>query len=139
MKNLGMVIALGAAVAWGYVYATTQEVVERLPPIATLAMLYWLGAIVLLPVSFWYGADIARDVATNPASVATTIASVIVAEFLIIWSISLLGGVEAGLVEITYPVWTMMFLWLLKDQKPSMETLVGALLVGAGLLVIARK
>ena len=139
MQRVGMLIALCAAISWGYVYATTQEVVERLPPIATLAMIYWLGAVVLLPVGIWYGPEIARDVVAHPSSVASTIISIIVAEFLIIWSISLLGGVEAGLVEITYPVWTMMFLWLLKDQKPSPETLVGALLVGAGLLVIARK
>lgn len=139
MRKTGMLIALLAAIAWGYVYATTQEVVERLPPIATLAMIYWLGAIVLTPVAYWYGPEILWDVMRYPTSTASTVFSVIVAEFFIIWSIQLLGGVDAGLVEISYPVWTMMFLYLLKGQKPSTESIVGAVLVGAGLLLLSRK
>ncbi len=139
MRKTGMLIALCAAISWGYVYATTQEVVERLPPIATLAMIYWLGALLLTPVAYWYGPDILWDVMKYPTSTASTVLAVIVAEFFIIWSIQLLGGVDAGLVEISYPVWTMMFLYLLKDQKPSIESIVGAVLVGAGLLLLSRK
>jgi len=139
MRKLGMLVALAAAVSWGFVYATTQEVVDRLPPIATLAMIYWLGGIALLPVAFWHGPAIVADVVQNPGPVAMLLISVVVAEFFIIWSIQLLGGVDAGLVEISYPLWTMLFLYLLKDQKPSVETIAGAVLVGAGLLLLARK
>jgi drug/metabolite transporter (DMT)-like permease len=126
-------------VSWGFVYATTQEVVDRLPPIAALAMIYWLGAIALLPVALWHGPAIIADVVQNPGPAAMLLISVVVAEFFIIWSIQLLGGVDAGLVEISYPLWTMLFLYLLKDQKPSVETIAGAVLVGAGLLLLARK
>jgi len=139
MRKIGMLIALAAAVSWGFVYATTQEVVDRLPPIAALAMIYWLGAIALLPVALWHGPAIVADVVQNPGPAAMLIISVVVAEFFIIWSIQLLGGVDAGLVEISYPLWTMLFLYLLKDQKPSVETIAGAVLVGAGLLLLARK
>jgi len=139
VRKVGMLIALCAAISWGYVYATTQEVVERLPPLATLALIYWLGALVLAPVAFWYGPELLKDIANYPTSTGSMILSVLVAEFFIIWSIQLLGGVDAGLVEISYPVWTMMFLYLLKDQKPSTESVVGAVLVGAGLVLLARK
>jgi drug/metabolite transporter (DMT)-like permease len=139
MRKMGMLIALAAAVSWGFVYATTQEVVDRLPPIAALAMIYWLGAIALLPVALWHGPAIIADVVQNPGPAAMLLISVVVAEFFIIWSIQLLGGVDAGLVEISYPLWTMLFLYLLKDQKPSVETIAGAVLVGAGLLLLARK
>jgi drug/metabolite transporter (DMT)-like permease len=102
-------------------------------------MIYWLGAIALLPVALWHGPAIVADVVQNPGPAAMLIISVVVAEFFIIWSIQLLGGVDAGLVEISYPLWTMLFLYLLKDQKPSVETIAGAVLVGAGLLLLARK
>jgi drug/metabolite transporter (DMT)-like permease len=139
MRKLGMLVALAAAVSWGFVYATTQEIVDRLPPIATLAMIYWLGAIALLPVAIWHGPAIVADVVQNPGPTAMLLASVVVAEFFIIWSIQLLGGVDAGLIEISYPVWTMLFLFLLKNERPTLHTVLGALLVMLGLGILAKK
>jgi drug/metabolite transporter (DMT)-like permease len=139
MRKLGMLVALAAAVSWGFVYATTQEIVDRLPPIAALAMIYWLGAIALLPVAIWHGPAIVADVVQNPGPTTMLLASVVVAEFFIIWSIQLLGGVDAGLIEISYPVWTMLFLFLLKNERPTLHTVLGALLVMLGLGILAKK
>ena len=105
----------------------------------TAVMFVELGALLLLPVGIWYGPEIFHSVQEDTRTTASLMLSVLLAEFFIIWSISLLGGVDAGLVEITYPVWTLAFLYILKDQPPTRATLVGAALVVAGLVVIARK
>ena len=64
-------------------------------------------------------------------------AGILLAEFCIMWSIALLGGTDAGLIEVSYPLWTALFAYLVYDKTPTTGTLVGGLLIMAGIAVIA--
>jgi drug/metabolite transporter (DMT)-like permease len=135
--KLGLVVATVAAIAWGYVYATKDNLVQSMNPLSLLAAFYITGAVILLPVAVYNRADMMGGVLANPNEFATAVVGVLVAEICIIWSISLLGGLEAGLVEVSYPIWTALALYLFYGKTPSMGTVLGGALVMTGIAVIA--
>jgi drug/metabolite transporter (DMT)-like permease len=137
----GVLSALLAAVAWGYVYASTQNIVERIRPMPLLASLYVSGAVLLAPF-FWSGrAEIAAGVQSDPVGFLSLMAGVLIAEYAIIASVSVLGGTEAALLETSYPIWTAAFLYIMHNTRPSMSTIVGGalMLAGAGVIAFAER
>lgn len=135
--KFGVVVATVAAIAWGYVYATKDNLVQSMNPLSLMAAFYLTGAVLLLPVAFFNRADMMNGVLANPSEFATAVVGILVAETCIIWSISLLGGTEAGLVEVSYPIWTALALYLFYGKAPSTGTMLGGALVMAGIAVIA--
>lgn len=135
--RFGTGIALLAAVCWGFVYARLDKVLETMTPIACISAFYLVGGVVLIPAMWVRHAEI-MDALTHTEFWAA-IGVTLVAEFLIIWSISLLGGTDAGLMEITYPVFTALFTYLLYHQAPTMQTAIGGVLVFLGVLVLSSK
>lgn len=136
--RLGMVVATVAAVGWGYVYATMQQLTERMSPVATLAAYYVAGGVALAPFAVARWSEIQAAVAADPRTFWSSTAAVVVAEFAIIWSVSLMGGASAGLVEVSYPLWTAVFLYLVLGERPTVATLLGGTLILAGTFVIGR-
>jgi drug/metabolite transporter (DMT)-like permease len=60
------------------------------------------------------------------------------AEFLIIWSISLLGGAEAAFIEISCPLWTIVFSFLLLKFVPNAQVIFGGILIIIGSYIISK-
>lgn len=135
--KFGILVATVAAIAWGYVYATKDNLVQSMNPLSLMAAFYLTGAVVLAPVAFFNRADMVNGVMANPWEFATAVAGILIAETCIIWSISLLGGTEAGLVEVSYPLWTALALYLFYGKVPSTGTVIGGTLIMAGITVIA--
>jgi drug/metabolite transporter (DMT)-like permease len=133
-----VVVATVAAVGWGYVYATMQQVTERMSPVAALTAYYAFGGLLLAPFAVARWSEIYAGVSADPRSFFLSASAVLVAEFAILWSVSLMGGVDAGLVEVSYPLWTMLFLFLILGERPSMASMAGGTLIMAGIIVIAR-
>lgn len=133
----GVLAALLAALAWGYVYATTQQIVEKVRPLPLLASIYILGAIPMLPVAMYSVREIGAGISAHPFGYASLLVGVIVAEYAIMASVSSLGGTQAALLETSYPIWTALFLFLLHGHKPTPATLAGGALMLAGAAVIA--
>jgi len=136
--RLGVIVATVAAVGWGYVYATMQQVTERMSPVAALTAYYVYGGILLLPVFVLRWGEIQSGIVADPRTFVLSASAVLVAEFAILWSVSLLGGADAGLIEVSYPLWTMLFLFLILGERPSMASMAGGTLIMAGIIVIAR-
>ena len=136
--RFGVVVATVAAVGWGYVYATMQQVTERMSPVAALAAYYAFGGLLLAPFAVARWSEIHAGVAADPRSFVLSASAVLVSEFAILWSVSLMGGADAGLIEVSYPLWTMLFLFFILGERPSMASLAGGTLIMAGIVVIAR-
>ena len=136
--RLGVIVATVAAVGWGYVYATMQQVTERMSPIAAMTAYYMYGGILLLPVLVLRWGEIQSGIVADPRTFVLSASAVMIAEFAIVWSVSLLGGVDAGLIEVSYPVWTALFLYIILGERPTLGTLVGGVMVLGGVAVIAR-
>jgi drug/metabolite transporter (DMT)-like permease len=128
--------AITAALAWGYVYATTESIVNRMNPLALLSALYFTGGILLLPFVVSSRGIIMQGIMADPFGFASMSAGVLVAEYAIMASVSVMGGTSAALVEMSYPIWTALFLYLLKRVVPTPATFVGAAFIAIGTAVI---
>lgn len=136
--RLGVIVATVAAIGWGYVYATMQQVTDRMSPVAAMTAYYLYGGVILLPFLVMRWGEIQAGIVADPRTFVLSASAVMVAEFAILWSVSLLGGADAGLIEISYPVWTALFLYLILGERPTPGTLVGGAMVLCGVAVIAR-
>lgn len=133
-------MATASAFAWGMVYATAEGVLDRMSPLATLAAFYWWGSLLLLPVALLpAGREALTGVVSNPGPFAVTLLAVVTAELLILWSISLLGGTEASLIEITYPLWTALIVYFMKGETLDKGTLVGGGFILLGVFILTRS
>jgi drug/metabolite transporter (DMT)-like permease len=135
--KFGVLVAATAGLAWGYVYATKDNLMQSMNPLSLLAGFYLTGALLLVPAALYNRADMVSGVLGNPWEFFTAVFGILVAEACIIWSISLLGGTEAGLVEVSYPLWTALFAYLVYNKVPTTGTLVGGALVMAGIAVLS--
>ena len=136
--RLGVIVATVAAIGWGYVYATMQQLTDRMSPLTAMTAYYVYGGILLLPVFVLRWGEIQSGIVADPRTFVLSASAVMVAEFAILWSVSLLGGADAGLIEVSYPVWTALFLYLILGERPTLGTLVGGAMVLGGVAVIAR-
>lgn len=135
--KFGVVVAATAGLAWGYVYATKDNLMQSMNPLSLLAGFYLSGALLLLPVALYNRTDMVEGVLGNPWEFFTAVLGILVAEACIIWSISLLGGTEAGLVEVSYPLWTALFAYFIYNKVPTTGTVVGGALVMTGIVVLS--
>jgi drug/metabolite transporter (DMT)-like permease len=102
-----------------------------------LAAFYIAGTVVLAPVAFYFRHDLVQIATGSPQEFITAMVSILLAEFCIMWSIYLLGGTDAGLIEVSYPLWTALFTYVVYNKAPTTGTVVGGVLVMAGIAVIA--
>jgi drug/metabolite transporter (DMT)-like permease len=139
--TLGIIVATGAAVAWGLVYASTQDLVRNLNPASLWAMSFVCGGILLFPVALFNRTDIITGISMAPKEFVGYCFVILFAKFLNVASISLLGGTNAGLIELSYPVWTAFFLWLMHNEKPSTGVYIGGtlILLGVGVIAISER
>jgi uncharacterized membrane-anchored protein len=52
VPKLGYLVASLAAICWGFVYAQTQTILDKIYPVAALSSFYMIGAVLLAPAFF---------------------------------------------------------------------------------------
>lgn len=136
-KALGVAAALAAAATWGTIYALVEQAMEQMNPVAAIIVIYFAGSLLMLPAVPFYLNEISsclKSAAFGP--LALTILLTVIAELLIFWSIKMLGGIEAGLIEITYPIFTAIILYAALGKSLTASTIVGGLLALIGVTVM---
>jgi len=136
INGLGVIVSSVAAVIWGYVYVTTEGITDKLSPAASLAASYFWGSIFMIPLFIYYFKDIVGSIYVSPYLFLSGAIAAIVADFAIIWSISLIGGTSAGLIEISYPLWTAIFLFIIQGKYPNLATAIGGFFILVGVFII---
>lgn len=137
-KALGTLVALGAAASWGLVYAFVDRVLEHMSPVASIMVFYFAGSLLLLPILPFYIDEIGREISSTPLPLLLlAFVATLAAEVLIFWSIKLLGGTEAGLIEITYPIFTALILYAMFGKTLTTSTMVGGALALLGITVMS--
>jgi drug/metabolite transporter (DMT)-like permease len=136
--NKGHIVAALAAICWGYVYAQTENILEKMTPIAALASFYVFGGIILFPLFLINKKEIFNAVTTDTSNFFSMAIMTMAAEFLIIWSISLLGGSEAAFMEISYPIWTVLFSLIIFGSVPNIQVIFGGILIMVGSYIISK-
>jgi len=137
--------ALGAALIWGINYAVSGRLLERGMSPQTLFFLDLVcGALVLTLLISATGkwsstASEIRAVQPDLVWLIIAITASVSAGLLIFLSIQAKNATVASLIEVTYPLFTAFFAWILFRQNTiNLATLVGALFIFAGVVIVAR-
>ena len=138
--------ALGAAFLWGIGYVLSEKLLRQG---FTPAFLMFASDIITLPFYFllvWYLGELKGGISLALSDWKTLSLLVLVAltviggNFLIFTSIADKNATMASIIEITYPLFTCLFAWLLlKDVQISWQTAMGGLFILVGVIIIYIK
>jgi hypothetical protein len=106
-------------------------------PMAAIIVVYFAGSLLMLPAVPFYLDEISsclKSAAFGP--LALTVLLTVVAELLVFSSIKMLGGTEAGIIEITYPIFTAIILYAILGKSLTASTIAGGALVMVGIAVM---
>jgi drug/metabolite transporter (DMT)-like permease len=143
---LWLIYALAAAVIWGINYAVSGRLLEKgLSPQALFFLDLVFGALAVGAVITLTGkwnatfSQVRALSASDCAWLVVALTAATAAGLLIFLSIGAKNATLASLIEVTYPIFTALFAWALFRQATlNPATLLGALLIFAGVIVVAR-
>lgn len=147
VNNLWIICALSAAALWGASYALSEELIQRrgIPP-SFLILVEMLIAIPIGTLLVYFLGTYKSGLAAalqSPGTIALVTMmglSFVVGSFLILYSVSLKNATITSFIEISYPLFTILFVWLFFNKIDlNMYTVIGAALIVAGVSVIFLK
>lgn len=137
-----IVFAVLAAILWGLNYSLAEKILYRISPITLLTIELWIGASLFTVISYF--TTLKKDLAilvTEPYIRWLTISEalvVLIASFFIVVSIQLKNATVAGIIELTYPLFTIFFTWVLFNEcHVNFSVIIGGFLIFIGVLVIS--
>ncbi len=139
--EVGFVYAVGAAIAWGLVYAIDQKILSDISPMTLLFINSVITAIIMLPFIFFNNGSIKDVFVSGKTSLSLIFISVILvtlANFLILSGIKNLGASTASIIEIAYPFFVVLFSFLLFRSTPNMYFFIGGAFLFVGLVIIIK-
>lgn len=136
------IYAMTAAVFWGINYSLAEKIGERISLISLLALEMALGAILI--GIYAYFTNLKTDISalcTDPALMKLTVIEitiVMLANVAIVLSIQSKNATTAGLIELSYPLFTILFTWILfHEHHLNLATIVGSVLIGLGVICVS--
>ena len=139
--EVGFVYAVGAAIAWGLVYAIDLKILSDISPMTLLFINSVITAIIMLPFIFFNNGSIKDVFVSGKTSLSLIFISVILvtlANFLILSGIKNLGASTASIIEIAYPFFVVLFSFLLFRSTPNMYFFIGGAFLFVGLVIIIK-
>lgn len=134
--------ALGASVLWGLSYVLFEQIYKKIS-VATALGLVCLVIFAVMTIWAWLSGNLRPDLTALASSkkllwlfIGGTITALI-ADLFIGLSIHGKNATLAGLVEISYPIFIVLFAYLLfKEQQINTAAIIGGLLIFAGVFVV---
>ena len=140
-NDMWFIYAMAAAILWGVNYSLSEKIGERISLITLLALEMILGA-VLIGI-YAYFTTLKTDLVTlwaNPSLMRLTwieLVVVMVASVAIVLSIQSKNATTAGLIELSYPLFTILFTWVLfHEHHLNMATVIGSILISLGVICV---
>ncbi len=144
--HLWFFYALISSVLWGLGYVFSEKILKAgiSAPFLMLVYLVVSVPIFFLLTHFTNTMKPSFEVMTSNKMVGlyfvVVIASFVVANYFIFVSISMKNATLTNLIEISYPVFTVLFSWLIfKEFHLNLATSLGALLIFSGVTLIYLK
>lgn len=135
------VAALGAAITWGIYYPLVDMALKRIS-LYSIILLSMIPVLLVMPLFLKTVSNDIETVKTLPASEQWIIVSLgligLFGEVMVYLAISAKNATLASLIEMTYPVFVVLFAYLFyRQMHVTASVFVGGLmiLVGAGLII----
>ena len=140
--SMWLVYAMIAAVFWGINYALAEKIGQSISLITMLGIEMLVGSIIALTIAYFTSMTTDFTIlCSNSTVLRLVIIQVIivtVASLFIVMSIQSKNATVAGLVEITYPLFTIIATWLLfQEHHLNVPILIGGGLIFLGVLLIS--
>jgi len=137
-----LIFALGASVFWGITYVINEQVYKHISVLSSITITLVASGLLVGLVALGTGA-LGKDVAVlgaSPKILWLVIGGVVVltiAELLIGFSIVGKNATIAGLIEISYPLFIVLFSYLIfRESNLTLATIVGGAFVFVGVGII---
>jgi drug/metabolite transporter (DMT)-like permease len=145
-NHLWFVYAFAAAILWGLSYSISGRLMaQHVSPAFMLIVQY----IIAFPVYFWLASSTGglkegiNIFWNNPGLLcllALSATSIMIGNLMIMSSISMKNATLASLIEICYPLFTLVFAYILfREVHLTIGTAIGALLIFSGIAMIYLK
>lgn len=141
MEFLGYILAIGAAMTWGMVCTLDQKIMNKLSPMVLLFVSYIISLLVLLPLMFFEKGSFQSILQAGKTHLGLLFISTlltVLASILILSSVKILNASTASVLEISYPIWVIVFSYFLYRSHISWQFILGTLLVFSGVAIIIR-
>jgi drug/metabolite transporter (DMT)-like permease len=137
-----IVLSLVASMLWGLVYVLDEQILRSISVPSSLAITFLFAAVASTLLAYYSG-NLHKDLEVMVSSdrllrlVAIQVVVFVVAELAIGLAISRKDATLSGLVEISYPVFTALFAFLLfKEKELNLGTMFAAVLILIGISLI---
>src|SRR5262245_42123567 len=137
-----LIFAIIAAILWGLNYSLAERILLRITPLTLVTVELWIGTLMFTLISYF--TSLKKDLlilATEPSTRWLTLAEaivVVVASFFIVSSIHLKNATVAGIIELTYPLFTILFTWFFFHQiHVNTSVIIGGVLIFVGVVIIS--
>lgn len=137
-----VVYAIFAAILWGINYTLAEKILRSISTFTLLALEMLLGAVVFAALSYF--TTMKRDIMvlqTEPKILWLTLAEiavVLLASYFIATSIQAKNATVAGIIELIYPLFTILFTWLFFGENHiDTSVIIGGILIFMGVLMIS--
>lgn len=146
-QHLWFIYALGAAVLWGFSYALTDKILKAgIAPIQFFALEFIIALPILILLAAFYssgiksGAELLLSNKTLLLYFLLCVFSFVLGTFFIFTSISEKNATLSSIIEISYPLFTILFSWLLfREFHLNFYSVIGAVLILSGTVLILVK
>lgn len=145
-SNLWFICALGTAVMWGLGYAISDKIMrDSFHPVFLMVSTGVVYLVLSLAIAYFtdnFKPGI-QQIANNPKSLwglSINAFTVTIGSFLILYAISLKNATAVNLIEITYPVFTLIFAYILmREVQLNLAVFLGGVLIFSGVILIYLK
>lgn len=134
--------AIFAAILWGINYSLAEKILKSISPPSLLALEMLVGALAFSVVSYFTTMKHDLSILANDPKILwltlTEIIVVILASFFIASSIQYKNATVAGIIELIYPLFTILFTWFFFGQSHvNFSVIIGGVLIFSGVLIIS--
>lgn len=137
-----LIYAVAASILWGLIYSLSEKIFRyEISPQTLLALQMCFGGVIFLLLSF--NTTFKKDMSlifSNRILLIILICeliAVIVANYLISLSIQAKDATLAGLIEQSYPIFTVIFTWIIfRESHLTRGVIVGSIMIFLGIVVM---
>ncbi|MBV9575345.1 MAG: DMT family transporter [Gammaproteobacteria bacterium] len=134
--------ALLAAILWGLNYSLAEKILHSISPITLLSIEMFFGAILFFIISYFthFKTDFHTLLTQTNILILTLVevAVILLASYFIVKSINSKDATVAGIIEIIYPLFTVLFTWLLFGENHiNLPVIIGGSLILVGVAIIS--
>jgi drug/metabolite transporter (DMT)-like permease len=134
--------AVLAAILWGLNYSLAEKILQSISPFTLLALEMLTGGIFFLILSYFSKLKSDFSIILNQSNVfwltTAEIVTVVIASYFIVVSIVSKNATVAGIVELIYPIFTILFTWFLfHESHVNIPVLVGGAFIMLGVVIIS--